>query len=114
MWIKESGCCSVARHRSTLEIYLDVLRVIKNGTHKPILIMRRANLSGKPFSPILRSLISQGLIVEFDVRDKKNKRTYKSYQITPKGKNVIKYYNSRASELDIISCARMRNDLIDV
>jgi predicted transcriptional regulator len=48
--------------------------------------MYRTNLSWIPLKQILESLIAQGLIkeVEFEKR--------KEYAITPKGKEVLKYF----------------------
>jgi len=88
----------MTRRRSKLEVYLDVLWIIKNGTHKPTRIMYGANLSWKPLQRILRSLLSQELILEIDAKDNRDKRTNKFYEITQKGENVVKYFN-RAKDL---------------
>jgi predicted transcriptional regulator len=77
--------------RSKLDIYLDVLKAIRRGTHKPTRIMYRTNLSWKPLMEVLGSLSNQGLItVEIE-------GSHKFYQITEKGKNVLQYF-SRALE----------------
>jgi len=73
--------------RSRIEIYLDVLKAIKKGTHKPTRIMYRTNLSWKPLMKVLESMIAQELII----KDEKGNRTI--YRITEKGKNVLKYFN---------------------
>ena len=44
------------RRRSKLEVYLDVLWTIKNGTRKPTRIMYESNLSWKPLQRTLDSL----------------------------------------------------------
>ncbi|RLI31226.1 hypothetical protein DRO56_05395 [Candidatus Bathyarchaeota archaeon] len=88
----------MTRRRSKLEIYLDVLWVIKNGTNKPTRIMYGANLSWKPLQKILDSLVSQGLIMEIESGERGDKRTTKIYKITQKGENVLKYF-SKAKEL---------------
>ncbi|MFB0543857.1 MAG: winged helix-turn-helix domain-containing protein [Candidatus Bathyarchaeia archaeon] len=88
----------MTRRRSKLEIYLDVLWVIKSGTDKPTRIMYGANLSWKPLQKILDSMVSQGLIAEIEFGGRGDKRTTKTYKITQKGENVIKYFN-RAKEL---------------
>ncbi len=77
--------------RSRLEIYVDVLKTIKKGTHKPTRIMYRTNLSWKPLMKVLGSLADQGLIT---VGKEGN---HKLYEITEKGKNVLQYF-SRAME----------------
>ena len=79
--------------RLKLEVYMDVLWVIKNGTRKPTRIMYGANLSWKPLQRILRSLVSQDLIGELDYSGSRDKRTNKVYELTSKGENVIRYFN---------------------
>ena len=78
--------------RSRLEIYLDVLRVIRRGTHKPTRIMYRTNLSWIPLMKILDSMIDQTLI------SKVEEGKHVTYDITSKGKNVLEYFE-KAMEL---------------
>lgn len=92
---------SVTRRRSRLEIYLDVLGIVKNGTRKPTRIMYGANLSWKTLRRILRSMVSQGLIEEVDARDSRDKRTHKHYELTQKGENVIRYFNQARNILEL-------------
>ena len=73
--------------RSRLEIYLDILRVIKSGVQKPTRIMYSTNLSWNPLQEILDSLITQNLIVM------KEEGSRKSYEITEKGRTALKYFN---------------------
>ena len=73
--------------RSRLEIYLDILRVIKNGVQKPTRIMYSTNLSWNPLQEILTSLIAQNLITVNDDGNRKN------YEITEKGRTALKYFN---------------------
>lgn len=89
---------TMARRRSKLEIYLDVLMLIRSGVNKPTRIMYGANLSWKPLQQILRSLVEQELIREVDARNRRDRRTTTYYVITRKGENVINYF-SRAREL---------------
>ena len=84
--------------RSKLEIYLDVLKVIKEGTTKPTRIMYGANLSWKLLQVVLNSMANQDLIEEIDVSTSRDKRTNTVYQITTKGDSVIRYFH-RAKEL---------------
>jgi len=84
--------------RTKLELYLDVLREIKNGTRKPTRIMYGANLSWKPLQRILESLVSQELLRAVDATEGRDKRTNTIYELTQKGENVIQYFN-RAKEL---------------
>lgn len=90
----------MTRRRSKLEIYLDVLGVIRNGTKKPTRIMYEANISWKPLQRILESLVSQGFLREVDARDGRDKRTSTFYEITQKGDNVIEYFNGAKHLLD--------------
>jgi len=76
----------MARKRSKLEIYLDILRAIKRGVNKPTRIMYRTNLSWKPLQTILESMANQDLIRPIEV----NKR--RKYAITQKGENALGYF----------------------
>jgi predicted transcriptional regulator len=81
--------------RSKLEIYLEVLSIIKSGTHKPTRIMYQANISWQPLMRVLSSMVNQGLVEEVDttsLRRKRDKRTSKVYNITMKGEYVLKYF----------------------
>ena len=96
--------------RSKLQIYLDVLIVIRSGTDKPTNIMYKANLSWKPLNRILDSMTSQGLIDEtkVDGHARRDKRTSRRYVLTSKGENVIGYFNGAKAllELDEILLSR--------
>jgi len=81
----------LATKRSKLQIYLDVLRIINEGTDKPTRIMYATNLSWKPLTKILDSLKDQGLIVTG------NNGSHKRYETTERGRDVIKYL-SKAME----------------
>ena len=61
--------------RSKLEIYIDVLKVIKEGTTKPTRIMYGANLSWKLLQDVLNSMVEQNLIAEIDESEFRDKRT---------------------------------------
>ena len=85
--------------RSKLEIYLDVLKVIKEGTKKPTRIMYGANLSWKLLQGILSSMVTQDLILEVDASQSKDKRTSRYYEITPKGDSVIRYFDRAKGDI---------------
>jgi len=89
------------RRRSKLEIYLEVLWIIKKGTKKPTRIMYEANLSWKPLQQIMKSLLSQELISEIDTREGRDKRTKKHYVITQKGENVVKHFRRAESLIQL-------------
>lgn len=89
----------MTRKRSRLQIYLNVLKVIAKGVQKPTNIMYKCNLSWIPLMEILNSLLSQGLIERMDY-DKR-----RIYEITEKGKNVLRYFE-KAEDLIIIERIR--------
>jgi predicted transcriptional regulator len=89
------------RRRSRLEVYLDVMWTIKNGTRKPTRIMYGANLSWKPLQRVLDNLIKQGLISEEAPYDLRDKRTSICYELTQKGENVLQYFNKAKDLLEL-------------
>jgi len=72
--------------RSRLQIYLNILKTIKMGTDKPTNIMYKCNLSWMPLKEIMNSLLEQDLI---RVREIGNRRIY---EITEKGRDVLRYF----------------------
>lgn len=87
----------MTNRRSKLEIYIDILEEIRNGVIIPTRIMYGANLSWKPLQQILKSLVTQELIIEY-MAEERDKRTKKAYKLTEKGLNVLRYF-SKAKEL---------------
>ena len=81
--------------RSKLEIFLDILKAVSNGTHKPTRIMYKSNLSWKPLKKTLESMIKQGLI-----KEEKN-RIQSTYYITDKGKEILNYFKEVTKLLEI-------------
>lgn len=78
-----------------MQIYLDVLRVIKRGVEKPTHIMYKCNLSWIPLRTILSSLREQGLVVEEAEAESGLRRRYRT---TEKGEEVLRYFG-RAEEM---------------
>ena len=87
--------------RSKLEIYLEVLKVIKEGTTKPTRIMYGANLSWKMVQGVLNSMVDQDLIEEIDRSKSRDKRTNKVYQVTTKGVSVIRYFDRAKGLIEV-------------
>ena len=87
--------------RSQLEIYIDVLNTIKEGTTKPTRIMYGANLSWKLLQGVLLSLIDQGLIEEVDQSRSRDRRTNVIYRVTSKGDSVIKYFGQARRIIEV-------------
>lgn len=79
--------------RSRLEMYLDVLEKVNEGIKKPTNIMYKCNLSWIPMKEILDSLIEKDLVKEVV---KKNRRTY---DITERGRNLLRYLGDILSTL---------------
>jgi predicted transcriptional regulator len=98
----------MTHRRSRLEIYLDVLWAIKKGISKPTRVMYEANLSWGPLQDILDSLVSKGLVEEFDVKHIRDKRSNVGYRLTQKGDNVVRYFRD-ASKMIKLDVARRRN-----
>ena len=91
------GVNGMKNRRSRLEIHLDVLKLIKEGTVVPTRIMYGANLSWKLLNGILSNMVAQSLIEEVDVSGGLDKRTSTIYRVTPKGVRVVRYFD-RAKE----------------
>jgi len=89
------------KRRSKLEIYIDVLQTIKDGTSKPTRIMYGANLSWQLLQGVLESLVDQDLIEELDQSGSRDKRTNVIYRVTSKGDGVIKYFGYAKCIVDV-------------
>ena len=83
-----------SRKRDRLQIYLDVLKVMRKGESKPTQIMYKSNLSWKPLMKILDSLIDQQ-IVEVTTIHK-----HRFYTLTKKGVDVLEYFRNAELEVD--------------
>ena len=81
--------------RSRIEIYLDVLQVIRKGVQKPTRIMYRTNLSWKPLMQIFDAMIEQDLIISEDMG------RHVTYKITEKGINVLNYFHKAMELIEI-------------
>jgi len=84
--------------RSKLEIFLDVLSVIKSERKNSTNIRYSANLSWKMLQRTVESMVDQGLIREVYTRDGRGNLTIKTYEITQKGENFAEFFK-RAEEL---------------
>ncbi len=94
--------------RSKLEIYIEVLKVIKEGTTKPTRIMYGANLSWKLLQGVLNSMVAQDLIEEIDVSEFRDKRTNKVYQVLVKGDSVIRYFDGAKGLIEVDARAHLK------
>lgn len=90
----------MSRRRSKFQLFVEVLDCIKKGEKKPTRIMYNCNLSWNSLRNILDDLTDKGILDEtIIVGTKRSKRTY---SVTMKGENVLKYYRmvSGLIELD--------------
>jgi predicted transcriptional regulator len=85
----------VSSKRSRLEIYLDILQVIRKGVDKPTRIMYRTNLSWKPLMHALDTMMEQNLI------ESEEEDSHVFYKITEKGRNVLNYFNEVMQLIEI-------------
>lgn len=84
----------MSRRRSRLEIILNLLSTIRDGTDKPTRIMYAINLSWSPTKKMLSDLMDQELI-EMNTASGNSK---KRYTITQKGIRVLDYFE-KAKEI---------------
>ena len=91
---------SESYRRSKMEIYLDVLWIVKNGVDRPTRIMYKANLSWKPFQETLKFMLDSGLITGTNSEEEEQR---KSYRITEKGNEVLKYFTLAKNLLEPVS-----------
>jgi predicted transcriptional regulator len=87
--------------RSKLQIYFNVLEVIKKGVSKPTRIMYGANLSWNTLLEVFTVLTSQGLIKEA------HPEGYKRYTLTDKGLDALTHYSKALDILDMSKEARV-------
>jgi predicted transcriptional regulator len=80
--------------RSRLEIYLDILKVLRKGESRPTRIMYQSNLSWKPLTQILDNLVRQEIV------EVTQDNFHNVYRLTKKGFNVLEYFQNAELETD--------------
>ena len=80
--------------RSRLEIYLDVLKVLRKGESRPTRIMYQSNLSWKPLMKILDSLMRQEIV------ETSQDNFHNVYRLTKKGVDTLEYFKNAELETD--------------
>jgi predicted transcriptional regulator len=78
--------------RSRLEIYLDILKVLRKGESRPTRIMYQSNLSWKPLMKILDSLMRQEIV------ETSQDNFHNVYRLTKKGVDVLEYFENAELE----------------
>lgn len=80
---------------------------MSNGETKPTRIMYAANLSWNQLHREFEKLLASDLIEKIDITNESqsrrtDKRSKYKYTITPKGRNLVKYFTRDATHLDQI------------
>ena len=86
---------NVSIKRSRIEIYLDILQAIKKGVNKPTRIMYSTNLSWKPLTHVIDTMMEQELITSEELG------SHITYKITEKGTNVLNYFHEAMQLIEI-------------
>jgi predicted transcriptional regulator len=81
--------------RSTLEVRMDILIVVRDGARGPTQIMFRANLSWNLLTDHLKELVANGILFEEKVKNRA------SFRLTDKGITVLRSYMTVADNLDL-------------
>jgi predicted transcriptional regulator len=79
----------LSKRRSSFQIAIDVLTVMKQGESRSTRIMYSTNLSWKSLRSTLGLLVHKGYVEEIPHPSMKQRR----YYITPEGENVLRYYD---------------------
>ena len=85
--------------RNRTEIYIDVLKAIKDGLEKPTRIMYRSNLSWRPLKNILDELVTLGLVERKTIKPRNGSRERAIYTIIEKGTRILQKAKELENEL---------------
>ena len=85
----------LTNRRTKLEIVLDILRIIRDGTSRPTKIMYNMNMSWISVQALLSKLVNEGHIKL--TKKQGPKRVQRRYEITKKGLKVIDYLKGAES-----------------
>ena len=86
----------MSTRRSSFQIAVDVLTVIKNGEDRPTRIMYASNLSWNSLRGTLDTLVRKGYVDEMYLNQKQ-----KRYSVTNKGRDVLNYYTRLESLVQV-------------
>lgn len=75
------------KKRGSLELKMDILRVISLGVEKPTRIMSIVSVSWTVMQSLLSEFLQKGLIEEIRIGRRR------IYRITEKGKNILEQYD---------------------
>jgi len=89
-------------HRTRLELYCEILELIRNGCNKASSICFHMNTNRNLTERSLSSLETQKLIKPMSDFESERFSSVTNYELTSKGENVINYF---MKELDIFNSA---------
>ncbi len=85
-----------APRRSKLEVKIDIMQAIADGSGRPTHIMYRSNLSWAVMRSVMKVLEQEKIIVSTDLDGRR------SYTLTDKGLRVLETYRSVKRQLESI------------
>lgn len=77
-----------------MEVKIDILQAIADGSGRPTHIMYRSNLSWAVMRGVMKNLEQQGLVISSDVEGRRN------YVLTEKGRKVLETYRTVKTQLE--------------
>jgi predicted transcriptional regulator len=85
-----------APRRSRMEVKIDILQAIADGSGRPTHIMYRSNLSWAVMRGVMKVLEQQGLVISKEIEGRR------SYVLTEKGSRVLETYRSVKNQLESV------------
>ena len=82
--------------RSKMEVKIDIMKAIADGSGRPTHIMYRSNLSWAVMRNVMKVLEQQGLVISKEIEGRRN------YVLTDKGVRVLQTYSSVKNQLESI------------
>ena len=80
--------------RSKMEVKIDIMQAIADGSGRPTHIMYRSNLSWAVMRSVMKTLEQQGLVISREIEGRRN------YVLTDKGNRVLQTYRSVKNQLE--------------
>ena len=80
--------------RSKMEVKIDIMQAIADGSGRPTHIMYRSNLSWAVMRSVMKALEHQGLVISREIEG------HRSYVLTDKGSRVLQTYRSVKNQLE--------------
>lgn len=87
----------VGPRRSKLEVKIDIMQAIADGSGRPTHIMYRSNLSWAVMRSVMKNLEQQGLVISREVEGRRN------YVLTDRGMRVLQTYHTVKNQLESLT-----------